>query len=79
MAHTTTEVVHHMIYFNNRIINLTKLDKVKNLSKEEVEIIIKRMITFYGSLQSLSSAYLVAINASLIYFTSFFSNFQNLF
>ncbi|TMW41878.1 hypothetical protein DOY81_013043, partial [Sarcophaga bullata] len=58
MAHTTTEVVHHMIYFNNRIINLTKLDKVKNLSKEEVETIIKRMTTFYGSLQSLSNAYL---------------------
>ncbi|XP_065371793.1 lipid storage droplets surface-binding protein 1 isoform X2 [Calliphora vicina] len=58
VSHTTTEVVHHMLYFNNRLISITKLDKVKNLSKEEAETLIKRMFTFYGSLQSLSNAYL---------------------
>lgn len=58
VAHTTTEVVHHFIYFNNRLISITKLDKFKNLSKEEAEILIKRMVTFYGDLQSLSNVYL---------------------
>ncbi|XP_046805503.1 lipid storage droplets surface-binding protein 1 isoform X1 [Lucilia cuprina] len=58
VSHTTTEVVHHIIYFNNRLINITKLDKVKNLSKEEAETLIKRMVTFYGNLQNLSNAYL---------------------
>lgn len=56
-----------MIYINNRIINLTKFDKVRNISKEEAEAIIKRMTTFYGSLQSLSNAYLVIVKIYLIY------------
>ncbi|KAM7361009.1 lipid storage droplet-1 isoform 2-T2 [Cochliomyia hominivorax] len=58
VSHTTAEVVHHMIYFNNRLVSITKLDKVKNLSKEEAETLIKRMATFYGNLQTLSNAYL---------------------
>ncbi|XP_054747457.1 lipid storage droplets surface-binding protein 1 [Anastrepha obliqua] len=58
VSHTTTEVVHHIIYFNNRIISITKLDKVKNMSKEEAESLIKRALAFYGSLQIISNAYL---------------------
>ncbi|XP_037948543.1 lipid storage droplets surface-binding protein 1 isoform X2 [Teleopsis dalmanni] len=58
VAHTTTEVIHHVIYFNNRIISITKLDKVKTMSKEEAETLFKRMITFYGNFQGLTNAYL---------------------
>lgn len=50
-----------MIYINNRLVSITKLDKVKNLSKEEAETMIKRMLTFYGNLQTLSNSYLVNI------------------
>lgn len=59
LAHTTTEVVHHIIYINNRIITITRLDKVKNISKEEAESLLKRMLTFYGNLQVLTNGYLV--------------------
>uniref|UniRef100_W8BZ49 Lipid storage droplets surface-binding protein 1 n=1 Tax=Ceratitis capitata TaxID=7213 RepID=W8BZ49_CERCA len=58
VSHTTTEVVHHLIYYNNRIISITKLDKVKNMSKEEAESLIKRALSFYGSMQILSNSYL---------------------
>ncbi|KAH8388446.1 hypothetical protein KR093_006379, partial [Drosophila rubida] len=58
LAHTTTEVVHHIIYINNRIITITRLDKVKNISKEEAESLFKRMIAFYGELQVLTNGYL---------------------
>lgn len=44
---------------NNRIITITRLDKVKNISKEEAESLLKRMITFYGNLQVLTNGYLV--------------------
>lgn len=59
LAHTTTEVVHQIIYINNRIITITRLDKVKNISKEEAESLLKRMIAFYGNLQVLTNGYLV--------------------
>lgn len=62
MAHTSREAVHHIIYINNRLISLSKLDKVRDYSKEETEIIIKRMITFYGNLQNMSNNFLVIIN-----------------
>ncbi|XP_019894491.1 lipid storage droplets surface-binding protein 1 isoform X3 [Musca domestica] len=58
VAHTSTEVVHHIIYINNRFISLTKLDKVRDLSKEEAQTIIKRMVAFYGDLQCLTNTYL---------------------
>ncbi|KAH8418089.1 hypothetical protein KR222_011574, partial [Zaprionus bogoriensis] len=58
LAHTTTEVVHHIIYMNNRIITITRLDKVKTISKEEAESLLKRMAAFYGNLQVLTNAYL---------------------
>ncbi|XP_013112651.1 lipid storage droplets surface-binding protein 1 isoform X1 [Stomoxys calcitrans] len=58
VAHTSTEVTHHIIYINTRLIGLTKLDKVRDLSKEEVQTIVKRMITFYSNLQYLSNTYL---------------------
>lgn len=59
LAHTTTGVVHHIIYINNRIITIARLDKVKNISKEEAESLLKRMIAFYGNLQVLANGYLV--------------------
>lgn len=59
LAHTTHEVVHQIICINNRIITITRLDKVKNISKEEAESLIKRMIAFYSNLQVLSNGYLV--------------------
>uniref|UniRef100_A0A0K8U8Q3 Lipid storage droplets surface-binding protein 1 n=1 Tax=Bactrocera latifrons TaxID=174628 RepID=A0A0K8U8Q3_BACLA len=58
LSHTTTEVVHHIIILNNRIISITKLDKVKNLSKQEAESLIKRALTFYGGLQIITNSYL---------------------
>ncbi|XP_030369370.1 lipid storage droplets surface-binding protein 1 isoform X2 [Scaptodrosophila lebanonensis] len=58
LAHTTTEVVHHIIYFNNRIITISRLDKVKNLSKEEAESLFKRMLAFYANLQVITNSYL---------------------
>ncbi|XP_075147551.1 lipid storage droplet-1 isoform X2 [Haematobia irritans] len=58
VAHTSTEVTHHIIYINHRLIGLTKLDKVRDLSKEEVQSLVKRMITFYSNLQYLSNTYL---------------------
>lgn len=59
LAHTTTEVAHHIIYINHRIITISRLDKVKTISKEEAESLFKRMLAFYGSLQGLTNAYLV--------------------
>lgn len=59
LAHTTHEVVHQIICINNRIITITRLDKVKSISKEEAESLIKRMIAFYSNLQVLSNGYLV--------------------
>ncbi|KAH8337664.1 hypothetical protein KR074_006116, partial [Drosophila pseudoananassae] len=58
LAHTSTEVAHHIIYINNRIITISKLDKVKNLSKEEAESLLKRMLAFYGNLQGMTNSYL---------------------
>ncbi|XP_050319255.1 lipid storage droplets surface-binding protein 1 [Bactrocera neohumeralis] len=58
LSHTTTEVVHHIIILNNRIISITKLDKVKNMSKQEAESLIKRALTFYGGLQIITNSYL---------------------
>ncbi|KAM8707205.1 hypothetical protein ACLKA7_011322 [Drosophila subpalustris] len=65
LAHTTTEVVHHIIYINKRIITITRLDKVKTLSKEEAESLFKRMITFYGDLQGLTNNYLERVASFL--------------
>ncbi|XP_034485178.1 lipid storage droplets surface-binding protein 1 [Drosophila innubila] len=65
LAHTTTEVVHHIIYINKRIITITRLDKVKNLSKEEAESLFKRMIAFYGDLQVLTNGYLERVASFL--------------
>ncbi|XP_062124280.1 lipid storage droplets surface-binding protein 1 isoform X1 [Drosophila sulfurigaster albostrigata] len=65
LAHTTTEVVHHIVYINNRIITITRLDKVKNISKEEAESLFKRMIAFYGDLQGLTNGYLERVASFL--------------
>jgi perilipin-2 len=58
LANTTTEVVHHIFYFNNRIITITKLDKVKNISKDEAETVLKRMLLFYSNFQGMTQVYL---------------------
>ncbi|KAL7727671.1 hypothetical protein ACLKA6_013270 [Drosophila palustris] len=65
LAHTTTEVVHHIICINKRIITITRLDKVKTLSKEEAESLFKRMIAFYGDLQGLTNNYLERVASFL--------------
>ncbi|KAL7727849.1 hypothetical protein ACLKA6_019780 [Drosophila palustris] len=65
LAHTTTEVVHHIIYINKRIITITRLDRVKTLSKEEAESLFKRMIAFYGDLQGLTNNYLERVASFL--------------
>ncbi|XP_023175836.2 lipid storage droplets surface-binding protein 1 isoform X2 [Drosophila hydei] len=65
LAHTTNEVIHQIICINNRIITITRLDKVKNISKEEAESLIKRMIAFYGNLQVLSNGYLERVASFL--------------
>ncbi|XP_068156442.1 lipid storage droplets surface-binding protein 1 [Drosophila tropicalis] len=65
LAHTTTEVVHHIIYINNRLITITRLDKVKDLSKEEAESLLKRMLAFYGNLQVLTNSYLERVASFL--------------
>ncbi|EDV94987.1 lipid storage droplets surface-binding protein 1 [Drosophila grimshawi] len=65
LAHTTTEVVHHIVYINNRIITITRLDKVKNISKEEAESLFKRMLAFYGDLQLLTNGYLERVASFL--------------
>ncbi|XP_022224606.2 lipid storage droplets surface-binding protein 1 [Drosophila obscura] len=58
LAHTTTEVAHQIVYINHRIITISRLDKVKSLSKEEAESLLKRALAFYGNLQGLSNRYL---------------------
>ncbi|KRG01954.1 lipid storage droplets surface-binding protein 1 isoform X3 [Drosophila mojavensis] len=58
LAHTTHEVVHQIICINNRIITITRLDKVKSISKEEAESLIKRMIAFYSNLQERVASFL---------------------
>ncbi|XP_067618080.1 lipid storage droplets surface-binding protein 1 isoform X3 [Eurosta solidaginis] len=55
---TSTEVVHHFIYLNHRVFSITKLDKVKSMSKDEAESLIKRAFAFYGNLQVISNTYL---------------------
>ncbi|XP_016973752.1 lipid storage droplets surface-binding protein 1 isoform X2 [Drosophila rhopaloa] len=65
LAHTTTEVAHQIIYINNRIITISRLDKVKTLSKEEAESLFKRMLAFYGSLQGLTNTYLERVASFL--------------
>eukprot|EP00099_Drosophila_melanogaster_P010123 NP_001262883.1 lipid storage droplet-1, isoform D [Drosophila melanogaster] len=65
LAHTTTEVAHHIIYINHRIITISRLDKVKTISKEEAESLFKRMLAFYGSLQGLTNAYLERVASFL--------------
>lgn len=65
LAHTSTEVAHHIIYINNRIITISKLDKVKNLSKEEAESLLKRMLAFYGNLQGMTNSYLERVASFL--------------
>ncbi|KAH8381832.1 hypothetical protein KR009_000459, partial [Drosophila setifemur] len=65
LAHTTTEVAHHIIYINNRLITITRLDKVKNLSKEEAESVLKRMLAFYGNLQGMTNTYLERVASFL--------------
>ncbi|XP_064549274.1 lipid storage droplets surface-binding protein 1 isoform X2 [Drosophila montana] len=65
LAHTTTEVVHHIIYINNRIITISRLDKVKSISKEEAESLLKRMLAFYGNLQGLTNGYLERVASFL--------------
>uniref|UniRef100_A0A1A9WVQ4 Lipid storage droplets surface-binding protein 1 n=1 Tax=Glossina brevipalpis TaxID=37001 RepID=A0A1A9WVQ4_9MUSC len=58
MSDTTVEVAHQFAYINSRLITITKLDKVKHMSKEEAETLLKRMITFYSDLQGLTNTYL---------------------
>ncbi|XP_030563901.1 lipid storage droplets surface-binding protein 1 isoform X2 [Drosophila novamexicana] len=65
LAHTTTEVVHHIIYINNRIITISRLDKFKSISKEEAESLLKRMVAFYGNLQGLTNGYLERVASFL--------------
>ncbi|XP_017031600.1 lipid storage droplets surface-binding protein 1 isoform X1 [Drosophila kikkawai] len=65
LAHTTTEVAHQIIYINNRIVTITRLDKVKTLSKEEAESLFKRMLAFYGNLQGLTNSYLERVASFL--------------
>ncbi|XP_043652112.1 lipid storage droplets surface-binding protein 1 isoform X4 [Drosophila teissieri] len=65
LAHTTTEVAHQIIYINHRIITISRLDKVKTISKEEAESLFKRMLAFYGSLQGLTNAYLERVASFL--------------
>ncbi|XP_033162551.1 lipid storage droplets surface-binding protein 1 [Drosophila mauritiana] len=65
LAHTTTEVAHHIIYINHRIITISRLDKVKTISKEEAESLFKRMLAFYGSLQGLTNTYLERVASFL--------------
>ncbi|XP_070072247.1 lipid storage droplets surface-binding protein 1 isoform X2 [Drosophila takahashii] len=65
LAHTTTEVAHQIIYINHRIITISRLDKVKTLSKEEAESLFKRMLAFYGSLQGLTNTYLERVASFL--------------
>ncbi|KAH8247833.1 hypothetical protein KR038_010498, partial [Drosophila bunnanda] len=65
LAHTTTEVAHQIIYINNRIVTITRLDKVKTMSKEEAESLFKRMLAFYGNLQGLTNSYLERVASFL--------------
>ncbi|XP_017111711.1 lipid storage droplets surface-binding protein 1 isoform X2 [Drosophila elegans] len=65
LAHTTTEVAHQIVYINNRIITISRLDKVKTMSKEEAESLFKRMLAFYGSLQGLTNTYLERVASFL--------------
>ncbi|XP_032295207.1 lipid storage droplets surface-binding protein 1 isoform X3 [Drosophila virilis] len=65
LAHTTTEVVHRIIYINNRIITISRLDKFKSISKEEAESLLKRMVAFYGNLQGLTNGYLERVASFL--------------
>lgn len=65
VAHTTTEVVHHFIYINNRLISITRLEQFKKMSKDEAETLIKRMLTFYGNLQCMTNGYLERLAAFL--------------
>ncbi|XP_070136840.1 lipid storage droplets surface-binding protein 1 isoform X2 [Drosophila bipectinata] len=65
LAHTSTEVAHHIIYINHRIVTISKLDKVKNLSKEEAESLLKRMLAFYGNLQGMTNSYLERVASFL--------------
>ncbi|XP_065721833.1 lipid storage droplets surface-binding protein 1 isoform X4 [Drosophila suzukii] len=65
LAHTTTEVAHQIIYINHRIITISRLDKVKTISKEEAESLFKRMLAFYGNLQGLTNAYLERVASFL--------------
>ncbi|XP_034663940.1 lipid storage droplets surface-binding protein 1 isoform X1 [Drosophila subobscura] len=58
LAHTTTEVAHQIVCINHRIITISRLDKVKSLSKEEAESLLKRALAFYGNLQGLTNSYL---------------------
>ncbi|XP_017084137.1 lipid storage droplets surface-binding protein 1 isoform X2 [Drosophila eugracilis] len=65
LAHTTTEVAHQIIYINHRIITISRLDKVKTISKEEAESLFKRMLAFYGSLQGMTNSYLERVASFL--------------
>ncbi|XP_037891657.1 lipid storage droplets surface-binding protein 1 isoform X1 [Glossina fuscipes] len=65
MSHTTLEVIHQFAYINNRLITITKLDKVKHMSKEEAETLLKRMINFYSDLQGLTNIYLERVASFL--------------
>ncbi|KAH8278734.1 hypothetical protein KR018_008108, partial [Drosophila ironensis] len=65
LAHTTTEVAHQIIYINNRIITISRLDKVKNLSKEEAESLLKRALAFYDNLQGMTNSYLERVASFL--------------
>ncbi|XP_052835711.1 lipid storage droplets surface-binding protein 1 isoform X1 [Drosophila gunungcola] len=65
LAHTTTEVAHQIVYINSRIITISRLDKVKTMSKEEAESLFKRMLAFYGSLQGLTNTYLERVASFL--------------
>ncbi|EDV53966.1 lipid storage droplets surface-binding protein 1 isoform X2 [Drosophila erecta] len=65
LAHTTTEVAHQIIYINHRIVTISRLDKVKTISKEEAESLFKRMLAFYDSLQGLTNAYLERVASFL--------------
>ncbi|XP_055849785.1 lipid storage droplets surface-binding protein 1 isoform X2 [Episyrphus balteatus] len=58
VVHSSAVLLHQIILLNERLIKITKLDKVKDLTKEEAESLINKSLTFYGNLSNLTSTYL---------------------
>ncbi|XP_055902619.1 lipid storage droplets surface-binding protein 1 isoform X2 [Eupeodes corollae] len=58
VVHSSAVLLHQIILLNDQLIKVTKLDKVKDLTKEEAENLITKSLTFYGNLSNLTSSYL---------------------